>query len=61
MELVALIIANGPEIISALFAIHAAALAIVNLTPTPKDNEVVNKYYRVIEVLAGVVTKVSKQ
>tara|TARA_R100000005_G_C4923157_1_gene155495 strand:- start:122 stop:307 length:186 start_codon:yes stop_codon:yes gene_type:complete len=61
MEFVALIIANGPEIISALFAIHAAALAIVNLTPTPKDNEVVNKYYRVIEVLAGVVTKVSKQ
>lgn len=61
MEFIALIIANGPEIISALFAIHAAALAIVNLTPTPKDNEVVNKYYRVIEVLAGIVTKVSKQ
>ena len=61
MEFIALIIANGPEIISALFAIHAAALAIVNLTPTPKDDEIVAKYYRVIEVLAGVVTKVAKK
>lgn len=43
-----------------LFAIHAVALAIVNLTPTPKDDEIVAKYYRILEVLAGVVTKLSK-
>lgn len=61
MEFIALIIAKAPEIISALFAIHAGALAVVNLTPTPKDDEVVAKYYRVIEVLAGVVTKVAKK
>lgn len=60
MEFIALIMANLPEIIAALFAIHAAALAIVNLTPTPKDDAAVAKYYRVIEILAGIVTKLSK-
>lgn len=60
MELFALIIAKSPEIIAALFAIHAAALAIVNLTPTPDDNKVVAKYYRVIEVLAGIMTRMAK-
>lgn len=60
MEFITLIMANLPEIIAALFAIHAAALAIVNLTPTPKDDAVVAKYYRVIEILAGIVTKLSK-
>lgn len=60
MEIIGLILSKLPEIVAALFAIHAAALAIVNLTPTPKDNEVVSKYYRVIEVLAGIVTKLSK-
>lgn len=60
MEIIALLMAKLPEIVAALFAIHAAALAIVNLTPTPKDDAVVSKLYRVIEVLAGIVTKLSK-
>lgn len=60
MELFALIVAKSPEIIAALFAIHAAALAIVNLTPTPDDNKVVAKYYRIIEILAGIVTRMAK-
>ena len=51
---------NGPEIMGVLFAIHAVALAIVNLTPTPKDDAVVAKYYRILELLAGIVTKLSK-
>ena len=53
--------ANGAEIVAALLAVHAAALAVVNLTPTPKDNEVVAKYYRVIEIFAGIVSKLSKE
>ena len=61
MELFFVAMANAPEIIAALFAIHAAALAIVNLTPTPKDDAAVAKFYRVIEILAGVVTKLSKK
>ena len=56
----AYIAAHLPEIVAALFAIHAAAVAIVNLTPTPKDDVWVAKYYRIIEVLAGIVTKLSK-
>ena len=45
------IIANGPEIISALFAIHAAALAVVNLTPTPKDDVVVASTIELLKFL----------
>ena len=43
-------------------------MAIVNLTPTPKDNEALGKYsrmavklYRAIEILAGVVTPLVKR
>lgn len=61
MEVLLVLWANAPEIISALFAIHAAALAIVNLTPTPKDDAVVAKFYKVIEFAAGIVSKVAKQ
>lgn len=61
MELLAIVISKAPEIVAALFAVHAAALAIVNLTPTPDDNKVVAKYYRIIEILAGILTKTAKQ
>lgn len=61
MEFFALLIAKAPEIVGVLFAIHAAALAIVNLTPTPKDDAAVAKFYRVIEILAGVVTRLAKK
>lgn len=61
MELFAIALAKAPEIIAALFAVHAAALAIVNLTPTPEDDKVVAKFYRVIEVIAGIITKTAKK
>jgi hypothetical protein len=60
MEIFAFLIAKAPEILAALFAVHAAAVAIVNLTPTPKDDEFVAKVYRVIEILAGIVNKLAK-
>lgn len=44
-----------------LMAGHALALAIVNLTPTPKDNEIVAKAYKYIEFLAGILSKKAKQ
>ena len=43
-------------ILMGLAATHTAALAIVNLTPTPKDDEIIAKVYKVIEWLAGVIT-----
>jgi hypothetical protein len=56
------------EYITVVIAIHGAAVAIVNLTPTPRDNEALGKYsrmavklYRAIEILAGVVTPLVKR
>ena len=56
------------EYIAGAVAVHGAALAIVNLTPTPKDNEYLGKYsrmavklYRAIEILAGVVSPLVKR
>lgn len=49
-------------------AIHGVALVIVNMTPTPKDNKALSDYsrlvvklYRVIEVLAGILTPLAKR
>jgi hypothetical protein len=56
------------EYIAVAVAVHGAAVAIVNLTPTPKDNEALGKYskmvvklYRAIEILAGVITPLVKR
>jgi len=61
MEIFAVLVAKAPEIIAALFAVHAAAVAIVNLTPTPTDDKAVAKFYRVIEIFAGIITKIAKK
>jgi len=49
-------------------AVHGAAVVWVNMTPTPKDNQQLDKYsrlmvktYRVVEILAGVISKRVKQ
>lgn len=55
------ILDNLDAIFIALAAIHAAAVAITNLTPTPADDAVVSKVYRWIEVAAGVVTRRAKE
>lgn len=60
MLFITALIANSDKIIMAMFAIQAAAVAIANLTPTPKDNAFLVKSYRVIEVLAGIITKQAK-
>lgn len=48
--------------------VHGLAVAVVNLTPTPKDNEALAgfdkawaKAYRAIELLAGIVTPLVKR
>lgn len=55
------IIDNAQKIVEILLAVHAVAILIVNLTPTPKDDAIVAKYYRVIEFLAGLITKLAKR
>jgi len=42
-------------------AAHAFALIIVNLTKTPKDDEVLHRAYRVIEMIAGIVSPRAKR
>lgn len=49
-------------------ALHGVALVIVNITPTPKDDEalsnvrrVVVRLYRAIEILAGVIGPLVKR
>jgi hypothetical protein len=54
------LIAHVQQLLVVLFAVHALALAICNLTPSPKDDEAVAKYYRVLEILAGIVTRLAK-
>ena len=52
---------NWPSVVAAALAIHAAAVAVVNLTPTPKDNEFVSKVYGWVEKFAGIFTKKAKE
>lgn len=51
------------DYIALAVAVHGVALAVVNLTPTPKDNEALDGYtraivkiYRAIEILAGIIS-----
>lgn len=56
------------DYVEVVVAAHALAVVVVNLTPTPKDDEAVRgaakaavKIYRAIEILAGVVTPLVKR
>lgn len=51
------IMAHWVGILAAAGSVCMAASAITALTSTPKDDAVVAKIYRVIEVLGGVVGK----
>lgn len=56
------------EYVALAIALHGVALVIVNITPTPKDNEALSntrrlavKLYRAIELLAGIVGPLVKR
>ena len=51
---------NWEAFLTVLAALHGLAIAIVNLTPTPKDDEILAKIYRVVEILAGIFTDRAK-
>ena len=42
-------------------AAHGLALVIVNLTKTPKDDAALAAVYKVVEVIAGIVTPRAKK
>jgi hypothetical protein len=56
------------EYVALAIAIHGVALVIVNITPTPKDNEALGnvsrlavRLYRAGEILAGIVGPLAKR
>lgn len=68
MPIVSYLIDNRRELFEVVIAVHAVAVLIVNLTPTPKDNEavgaagaVIPKLYRAVEMLAGIVLPMAKR
>lgn len=57
-----------PEYVDLAIALHGVALIIVNLTPSPKDDEALGtisaiavKLYRVLEIAAGIVLPNAKR
>jgi hypothetical protein len=42
-------------------AAHGLALVICNMTKTPKDDEFISKFYKLIEVMAGIITPRAKK
>ena len=52
---------NWAEVAGIAAALHMLALAIVNVTPTPKDDEIYAKIYKVVEIIAGIITKTAKK
>jgi hypothetical protein len=52
---------NWAEVAGIAGALHILALAVVNLTPTPKDDEIYGKVYKVIEMIAGIVSRTAKK
>lgn len=57
MELVTWIMAHGTELLLALLALHGLAKAIVILTPTPRDDDLLSSFYKGIEFAALLIGK----
>lgn len=49
------------EYLEVALAIHAACSAITALTPTPKDDRIVRKAYRLIEICALVIGRAKQR
>jgi hypothetical protein len=51
-EIIAYLVSNVDSILAALTAIVAAASAVAALTPTPTDDSLVAKAYKIVDWLA---------
>lgn len=60
--IIAFLAVNWGEIIAFLFAVHAAAVYVVNATPTDIDNKALAVFHKVIVFLADFIpnTKTGK-
>jgi len=50
-----------PAILTVALGVHTVAQVVCALTPTPADDNVLGKVYRVIEGLAGIVGKAKQK
>lgn len=57
MEILNTVFEEWEAIMAFLFALHAAALVVVNYTSTPADDRILAKAYRVLEIMAGIGRK----
>ena len=55
------IVNHWTDIVGIAGALHLLALAVVNVTPSKKDDEIYNRFYKVVEIFAGLVTKTAKE
>lgn len=68
MPIISYLIDNRRELFEVAIAAHATAVLIVNLTPTPRDDEaagaagvMIRQAYRALEILAGLVFPLAKR
>lgn len=52
---------NEVDLIKTFAAIHTIAVIYINFTETPKDNDFMRRFYKVIEGLAGIITPTAKR
>jgi hypothetical protein len=68
MQFLRYLIDHRRDLFEIAMAAHATAMLVVNLTPTPKDDEVtgatgvvIRQVYRALEILAGIVSPLAKR
>ena len=68
MPIISYLIDNRRELFEVAIAAHATAVLIVNLTPTPRDDDaagavgvMIRQAYRALEILAGLVFPLAKR
>lgn len=61
MPIIQYVITHHQELFETAIAAHAIATVLVNLTPTPKDDELLARLYRALEILAGIITPMAKR
>jgi hypothetical protein len=52
---------NLRDLVQALLAAHGLALLVVNLTPTPRDDVILARLYRALEMVAGLWSPMAKR
>lgn len=57
MGFVNVLVENWGVLVGLLLSLHAAATFVVGITDTPKDDAIVAKVYKFVEMLAGVTEK----